>query len=549
MGFLIVLCLSVALGHLEDRNHTPAPFYEPSDSEKELRMDGEILFPVTVGEVWKPVPLSTLRCPKRAKRGSQFGKTYKVFNLTRYESFKPGSVSGYLCHKIKWVTKCSETWYFAKEVSRHVEPVLPTEDECKMAMKAEQSGLSESGSYPPEECYWNAVNEEVNTEVHLTVHPTGLDPYTMEWVDEIFLKGRCSHDYCETDHSTVTWIRDAEKTNHVRCGDKVVEHAELSLIDGTSSPSKLSDLAVISHHIPLSSLADSCELTFCGEEGIQLANGIWFQTPNLAGLGVDYLSECPSNTKAGMISQDYKEDEIIYDMEEIRQDVECLNTLESIQATGTITYRGLQYFQPRSVGVHPVYRIRNSTVETNTAKYVLAFIPDTEPNSSCIGVITENRRPRCLAWNEWLDEGNGLYQGFNGLMLDKGKILYPIRYLLDADWNPEMHVLRYVTYSPHPLLHEYARQVIDEGRNEVVKDGSKNIGDAVAETAESLSNRLTTFFQKFTSQLSGIVGILAILMISYGIFKIARRVKKAKRPVMVKPQEIEMETSEGEGFG
>ncbi|AHB08864.1 G protein [Kolente virus] len=549
MILLIILSLLARRAAGTSGGPTPAPLQDPSIVEKSDHLDGTILLPLRLSESWKPISVSSLECPHRAKRTGRFGVRHKVFNLTRFDHFSSGLVEGYLCHKIRWVTSCQKTWYFSATVTRRVEPLLPTEAECREAVNLEQHGILESGSYPPESCYWNSLNEEAVTEIHLTTHNVGLNPYTMEWVDSIFLKGSCKDQICPTEHSTVLWLKDPDQQTHNMCGTEVTEHAELMKRASSGSNISWSDYTLVSHHLPATTMEGACYLDFCGKEGIHLHNGIWFALPDISKLGPETLSRCPEDTKAGSVSPAYAEDDLQFQLKDMKRDIECLNVLETIQATGTISFRSLQYFHPRDVGVHPVYRIINGSLEMATARYAIAHIP-LEGNESCIGLVTENTRLKCVGWNDWIPVKENLKQGFNGIMSDHGRIIYPIRYLLGDEWNPEMHALQYVKFMPHPLLHPYSHQIKDKGRSELVMDHSQNVGDVIVNSAGTFFSRIGSFFSQAFDQLIHIAVILGIGLACYVAVKMFLKWKRNREPFKaVERGQKEQEMTELAGFG
>ncbi|AZS32225.1 glycoprotein [Rhinolophus rhabdovirus DPuer] len=536
---LILSLLAFASASVDDI--TPSPLRDPSDESDYLSGYRHVILPVSVGEHWRPAKLSELRCPKQGRGVNDEYKIVKVFNLTRYDHFNPASVHGYLCHKMKWVTACEYTWYFSKTISRRIIPLTPTVQDCTNENKLKRGGMEESGSYPPEECYWNSYNEEEVTEVHLTYHVVNMDPYTMEFVDSQFLNGRCSLQFCDTIHSSVKWIADRGNVQ-VRCGEKVTEQGEFLARSNSSEEYRYSDLVLYSHHVPHTSLKGACLMTFCGDMGIQLHNGFWFHLPDLSSFPQDSLKACPKGTTAGAIKHDYSIDVLKFSIEALREDMACLDALESIQLSGALSYRKLHYLHPRDAGIHPIYRIVNGSLEINTAKYIAAF-PVSAPSEDCIGEFYKQGKLECISWYNWLDVTPTLKQGFNGLMKDHDRIMIPNAYLTVLDWDPEIHSIRYLTTAQHPFYTQIDHLIEDLVKEEIRHDKSKNIGDSVSNVVGSIGQRISAFFYSFKEFFTGLGILIVCVLFGLILLKIIRIRKKKNNPTpRVGADEISLRT-------
>ncbi|UOX72917.1 glycoprotein [Wenzhou Rhinolophus pusillus ledantevirus 1] len=504
---LFLVLLPTVLGSLEDTSR--APVVNDPDGVGLTEMDN-IILPISVGDSWKETSVKELKCPKHNIEKLQDGLTIGVFNMTRYDHFNPASVLGHLCHKTQWVTRCEYTWYFSKTVSRRIIPTLPTLQECETQRNLEINGIPLEGSYPPEECYWNSVNEEMVESVHLTEHKVGYDPYNGHFVDQIFLKGACDSSLCETDHSTVYWLKDPDVENLPECGELVVEEAELMTEARRNYADEFKDLVIYSHHIPKTSLKGACALKFCGDEGIQLVNGFWFKSPDWKNFKGSDVQRCPEGTTAKALPQGYFLDHIRFSIEELRDDMACLDALESIQVTGALSYRKLHYFHPKEAGVHPIYRLINGTLQSNTAKYVAAY---THWNTTeCLGMLKSQNKMKCITWSDWIHVKDDLWQGFNGLMKDGNKMMIPWRYSADIQWNPEIHMAQYLTSAQHPFYQHISHQLHDEILDQLRKDRSANIGDSVAKAATSLWTRIIAFVDQIKTGIIT-VGVFVFTMI------------------------------------
>ncbi|AJR28606.1 glycoprotein [Mount Elgon bat virus] len=475
---------------------------------------------------WKPAHFDKLTCPKPELDWSEEYKPINVISVLRPPNHKIGGVSGYLCHKVEWITRCDYKWYLSKTVSRRIKEETPTEAECRDAVILHKNGRETSGSFPPEECYWNSVNDESDIKVSVTAHDIGYDPYLNVGVDSLLVGGYCNNSICLTTHSSVIWIRDQVS--------KPCEGMRLETMTVyTSLYGYTNDKWVGTPSMKMSSLNDACRLSFCGVQGTLLTNGLWFHHNVREGPGsqIQITRNCPPNSEVGVVQPDFEIKLMDYKLADLQREMFCLQTLDRIRLQQVVTLNDLQYLRPHRAGAGPVFRIRNNTLETTHGTYIEAsMVGTTQVNRNCLATyLGEDKKPKCIGWKSWHKMNNHKYQGLNGVLEINGLIKFPEDQLLDAEWEADMFEYFKLDKIHHPFLSNISSIIHDDTDESLIHDKTVNPGDAINNWVEVAENRVSTFFKTTGGEIIKIVYIITLIGIIYLLYKIITMCCKMKR--------------------
>ncbi|QIQ19243.1 glycoprotein [Taiyi bat virus] len=482
----------------------------------------KIILPKETHYDWKPAHLDKITCPKPELDWTGEYKPVVVLNVLRPPNHKIGGINGFLCHKVEWITRCEYTWYLSKTVSRRIKEETPTEAECKEAIELHKGGRETSGSFPPEECYWNSVNDESDIKVSVTEHKIGYDPYRNIGLDDILIGGYCKDRKCLTTHSSVIWIRDGDMNP---CGEMTLE----TLTVYTTLYNYNTKKWVGSSTIKLSSLEKACTIKFCGVDGIMLSNGIWFHhNQGTDNRHLDVKEKCPENAEIGVLQPGYEIKWLDYKLIDLQREFLCLQALDKIRLQKVVTLHDLQFLRPHKAGPGAVFRVRNKTLETTHANYVEAsMVDENELSRDCLAkYLNEQKKPTCIKWDNWIDLGSNKHQGLNGILEIKGSIKFPEDQLLEAEWEAEMFEYFKLDKIHHPFLQNISDMIHDDTDEDLIHDKTVNPGDAINDWITVAENKIGMFFKGIGNDLIKLFYIALIVILIIVLVKICLICKK-----------------------
>ncbi|AIL31437.1 G [Kumasi rhabdovirus] len=549
-GFYLLALTLVCYLTLVESDGTPAPVVKNETGDFLWGLGTELILPVEVISKWVEINPEDMRCPSDPVTDHVIGAIVGHTRFSRYSGFHKATQKGFLCHKMRWITACTTTWYFSHDVQRRVEAQEPGTQECLDQVKKRGEGTEEEGSYPPSQCAWNSVNEEAEVVIHLTVHEVRVDPYTMELLDPVFPSGRCNTTACDTVHQSVLWIEDPSKTRP-SCGDRVVD--EGNIIRSGWTDNVPGAYYLISQHLPPTKIDGACRLSFCGESGLLFENGIWTHDIKLETVVANQtFQNCQADRRAGAVGPTYEIDKLRFDWEAAKEKIKCLDMIEIISATGALSFRRLHHFNPRTPGIHPVYRIVNKTLQMAKAHYVVTNNPMSHKGTrDCLGTYMDHDTRKCVAWHHWVDVGNGTEQGPNGLLVTGDKVSYPHWFIREKTWDPALHIINYLQNADHPIVSHLGRYIDNASRDSLRKDRSENVGDAASAAVTKLAGSIGGVFKDVWHVITTCVtvGVIIIIILIFrrmiGVFWRGRE----KHPLPKTPNNIYQETHELKSFG
>ncbi|AJR28453.1 glycoprotein [Le Dantec virus] len=491
-----------------------------------------LVLPLQNERTWKPANLSSLKCPEASHLGPDEHRVMEKWLVHRPKSSVLTKVEGSLCHKSRWLTRCEYTWYFSKTVSRKIEPMPPTKQECEEAIKRKEEGLLESLGFPPPACYWARTNDEENVQVDVTDHPMTYDPYSDGVVDNILVGGKCNQRECETVHDSTIWLETQKEKRPSQCEMDVEEQLELvsgiKRVGGSKSKAQRS-VFVVGTNYPFMDATGACRLKYCSKSGMLLSNGLWFHiTRKISPESNENskfwltLSDCSSDKQVGVLGEEYEIGKLQATMEDIMWDLDCFRTLEDLSHHKKVSMLDLFRLSRLTPGTGPAYKLVKGNLMVKEVQYVKAQRDQGElANPLCVAFMTESKNAdRCIRYDEYDKEGPYKGQVMNGILINEGMVVFPHERFHLRQWDPEFIIKHEIKQVHHPVLGNYSSQIHDSLHESLIKDHSANLGDVMGNWVQVATSKFSWFFKEIEKFIIGgallLIFILIALMVCRG---------------------------------
>ncbi|AVM87302.1 glycoprotein [Hainan black-spectacled toad rhabdovirus] len=475
---------------------------------------------------WTPANHSSLRCPVRSAVHPVSGR---IGNLPLLLPIHPNSNDepGYSCHKVEWISECSEGFFGGTDVQQYIRHLEPNAQECKDAWKAKRDGLEVTPYFEAPKCQWMNTVRKAHTFVVVNTKATKTDPYTLEYVDPLFPGGRCTtKEYCPTIQGGVIWLPLKPVDPKVK-----YEWRTVNADYGTSAKDSKTYL-IWGGGMPTTKLKGACRMSFQGQEGIRFSSGFWAGTKTETWSNKNFtdaigeLSACSSNLIARFPSAHEEIAEHEMEINDLILSLKCYDIVREFEETGKISFLDLGFFNPETSGPGHIYRIKDGILEAASVHYrECPILPGKFSKIHC--------KPSTdwTIYDTWVPTGiPGILSAFNGVYKENGIVNYAGYNL----WNnklTEADIQRMELQPvPHPVtlsIQKYA-----PGLN-ITMDETGERGEVDLDILGGLSH-LGRSILKYIS-LTGI--LIFSLVFSYYMIKLAcnRQVRNSRR------ERVEME--------
>nr|AJF40141.1 glycoprotein G [Bovine ephemeral fever virus]AJF40143.1 glycoprotein G [Bovine ephemeral fever virus] len=313
--------------------------------------------PVNCGEL-HPVKAHEIKCPQRLNELSlqahhNLAKDEHYNKICRPQLKDDDHLEGFICRKQKWITKCSETWYFSTSIEYQILEVIPEYSGCTDAVKKLDQGALIPPYYPPAGCFWNTeMNQEIEFYV-LIQHKPFLNPYDNLIYDSRFLTPCTINDSktkgCPLKDITGTWIPDVRvKEISEHCNSK---HWECITVKSFRSELNETDRLWEAPDIGLVHVNKGCLSTFCGRNGIIFEDGEWWSIENQTESDFQNfkIEKCKGKKPGFRMHTDRTEFEELDIKAELEHE-RCLNTISKILNKENINTLDMSYLAPTRPG-------------------------------------------------------------------------------------------------------------------------------------------------------------------------------------------------------
>lgn len=330
---------------------------------------GVTLFPVTQVGNSGNISDHHLTCDTNFKRyvDSSIG------SITLY-SAQPNAGShielGYLCSKRIYYIDCSEGFFGGKDLTHGYETVMPHPGECSDAVREYREGILDTDTYILPSCGWMATSRNTKVSYSVMEHKVLVDPYTVTYVDKIFINGLCKESPCNTVYQGVQWVPAA--VNEPKCPEITSEPVKIVF----SGYGTFDDLYFHSDYIPGISGKNTCkDFHYCGREGVVLGSGHFVEvgdgtTDRLSRL-IQKLPPCPDNTSVVLANPAASKTYALVTFERVYLTDRCREVVNKIKMGLNITHIEMAYLNPLITGIHHGYMKIGNKIKMSTYDYKL----------------------------------------------------------------------------------------------------------------------------------------------------------------------------------
>lgn len=361
---------------------------------------------------WSPIDIHHLSCPNNLVVEDEGCTNLSEFS---YMELKVGYISaikvnGFTCTGV--VTEAETYTNFVGYVTTTFKRkhFRPTPDACRAAYNWKMAGdprYEESLHNPYPDYHWlRTVRTTKESLIIISPSVTDLDPYDKSLHSRVFPGGKCSgitvsSTYCSTNHDYTIWMPENPRP---RTPCDIFTNSR-----GKRASKGNKTCGFVDERGLYKSLKGACRLKLCGVLGLRLMDGTW-----VAMQTSDETKWCPPDQLVNL--HDFRSDEIEHLVVEelVKKREECLDALESIMTTKSVSFRRLSHLRKLVPGFGKAYTIFNKTLMEADAHYKsVRTWNEIIPSKGCLKV-----GGRCHP------HVNGVF--FNGIILGPdGHVLIP----------------------------------------------------------------------------------------------------------------------------
>ncbi|APG78849.1 putative glycoprotein [Xinzhou dimarhabdovirus virus 1] len=406
------------------------------------------------GPLWHKINPTDMICP-RYESGPPEGE----MNMTDIQTFDIPAISGkqlgYLCHGVIYRVICIKGVFGGETINKVILPTKITPNECEVAVKEYLTTAEDhrSGYFPGKYCVYEilSTHTEFSDKKFILVsdHTVLYDPYADQWIDTLFLGGRCDTRSCRTIKDSVVWISNVVKP---ACPKAV------SLLVHVAYEGK-KPLTIHGPTIPTSKLEGACVTKFCGTKGLRLSSG-FFIIPPASWIKV-FKTDCTDGVSIrGITWESVVQDTVMYNEISVIR-LHCLNTIATMSALGRASSVQLGIFQPWTPGIHPVYRVGvDNHLETKMCGYILGEGIDMNED----GAIGKDHLGHLVFWQDWVSPRKLSCEAYgpNGIYRDeKCQLHYPWIELRQDIMHRSILVQQTLQEAPHVTEQHYSQTELE----------------------------------------------------------------------------------------
>nr|ABZ81170.1 glycoprotein [Lyssavirus lagos]AMR44684.1 glycoprotein [Lyssavirus lagos] len=359
---------------------------------------------------WTPIDLIHLSCPNNLQSEDEGCGTSSVFS---YVELKTGylthqKVSGFTCTGVvnEAVTYTNFVGYVTTTFKR--KHFKPTALACRDAYHWKISGdprYEESLHTPyPDNSWLRTVTTTKESLVIISPSIVEMDVYSRTLHSPMFPTGTCSRFYpsspsCATNHDYTLWLPDDPNLS-LACDIFVTSTGKKSM-NGSRMCGFTDERGYYR------TIKGACKLTLCGKPGLRLFDGTWisFTRPEVT-------TRCLPNQLVNIHNNRIDEVEHLIVEDLIRKREECLDTLETVLMSKSISFRRLSHFRKLVPGYGKAYTILNgSLMETNVHYLKVDNWSEILPSKGCLKINNQ-----CVAHYKGVFF-NGIIKGPDGHIL------------------------------------------------------------------------------------------------------------------------------------
>ncbi|AJG39195.1 glycoprotein [Wuhan Insect virus 7] len=412
---------------------------------------GQFILPIK--EITPPRPINEHHLSCRLGPGALYPTTSSsVVVRSIHPDSNPVPIQGYLCSKKEYTLTCSENFLWMETVKKDSRSVPVTPSECVDAVNSWLQDKLDKDTQLTKDCGWMSTNTVKKEIFDIQGKHVRLNPYEMEYIDEILHRGKCSSKICQTKYADMLWVSEGDLNQ--TCPKMIGADVRMSLGDQKTP----SSVILHSNYVPGVSLEGACrDFSFCGHRGMVLRTGhfvvVSSDFPSTIVKMYNLFQVCQKDLT---IVSDNMNSEITsskLDLMKIFLLDKCQQVVARIKGGLSVTRYDLGFLSPQISGVGSGYVASNRSVLVGQYKYMLvhSYVANCHSCRSCVinavtdeGVIPVHLTPdQCPCANF-----NGCYLP-NGIKVYKDKVYNP---LLDID-EEFYHQMTEVELNPNYISH------------------------------------------------------------------------------------------------
>nr|ASM90788.1 glycoprotein [Ord River virus] len=330
------------------------------------------VLPTHCHRTWKDVLIGNIRCPSRKVIGKEGLYNTYIGDVWHPHTDSGSEIKGFLCQKTRWVSTCTETWYFSTTKETQIDEIPISKDDCLAAITLVDSGEYIEPFFPPHVCSWASTNKNTKDFVTVHNHPVLIDIYKNQLMDPIFISGKCSDKVCKTIHKNVIWIEanDNERSDLCVASAWEFSHVFADIDIDHNEPGIVNDIgdSIDSELYGPRSLKGACIIEICGITGIRFAHGEWWGLKTVSNkISFTHgLYHCPANSSVGFVHNIWTPSEVVGEITYREQ--KCLDVMSSLLGHQKINPYELSYLIQDYPGEGPAYRIMKQFTGKNRTK-------------------------------------------------------------------------------------------------------------------------------------------------------------------------------------
>nr|AGW22210.1 glycoprotein [Lyssavirus bokeloh] len=361
---------------------------------------------------WSPIDINHLSCPNNLVVEDEgctnlSGFTYMELKVGYITTIK---VSGFTCTGV--VTEAETYTNFVGYVTTTFKRkhFRPRPDACREAYDWKTAGdprYEESLHNPYPDSHWLRT-VSTTKESFLIIEPSvaDMDAYDKSLYSKIFPDGKCSgvsavSPFCPTNHEYTIWMSENPKPG-MSCDIFTTSKGKKAMKNGKMC-------GFVDERGLYKSLKGACKLKLCGVSGLRLMDGSWVSVQN-----PEDAKWCSPDQLVNI--HDFHSDEVEHLIVEelVKKREECLDALESIMTTKSVSFRRLSHLRKLVPGFGKAYTIINKTLMEADAHYKsIRQWTEIIPSKGCL-----------MAGGRCYPHHNGVF--FNGIILSPdGHVLIP----------------------------------------------------------------------------------------------------------------------------
>ncbi|UUL86634.1 glycoprotein [Taiwan bat lyssavirus 1] len=334
---------------------------------------------------WSPIDIRNLNCPNNLIVEDEGCNTLTPFSYMELKIgyIKAIKVEGFTCTGV--VTEAETYTNFLGYVTttfkrKHFRPSM---NRCLDAYRWKVNGdprYEESLHNPyPDSSWLRTVTTAKESLLIISPSVADMDAYDKQLYAAIFPDGKCTNllpgaFYCPTNHEYTIWMPRDHRLN-LACDIFVNSRGKMAIKDGKMC-------GFIDERGLYKSLKGACKLKLCGISGIRLVDGSWVsiqrRTPP---------EPCAPGQLVNMHDLRTEEIEHLIVDDLVKKREECLDALETIMSTKTVSFRRLSHFRKLVPGFGKAYTLINKTLMEADAHYKsIKNWSDVIPSKGCLRI-------------------------------------------------------------------------------------------------------------------------------------------------------------------